>query len=398
MGQDRAGTVHLDDAWMREELTRAGVLGGVRDDTTLLLQEARCLLAPSVHEGAIVRYGIVAAHKFEVPTGAVLAPAMAAPDVCRYLADGSNSFAIIEAGQFLGTLLLPKPLISEGDFVLFREQARAELVGVVLKSGEAVFCTAAGVALQHHRRWHFKPTVRTSLAALVDHASNIDRRLAEGVLSFCSHVLSPNKVGASIVLEMVPLPEGAREAAKPQVNLEALPFNMHGKSLLALASILATHDGATVVAPDGGIRGIGAQLVVSQQARSLICEDSGTRHTSARRFSYDWPEVVVFTVSADGPVSVFSDGALIAQVQFGEDPFPSDFFEYINNERGGDVQYSEWDEKCPRCGKTHELRDVLVPGWRERENVSCFVCGETVASVKTFALTARLVKRLRDRT
>ena len=41
----------------------------------------------------------------------------------------------------------------------------------------------------------------------------------------------------------------------------------------------------------------------------------GTRHTSAARHTYDCPDVLAFVVSADGPVTVFSDGRRIADLK-----------------------------------------------------------------------------------
>ncbi len=41
----------------------------------------------------------------------------------------------------------------------------------------------------------------------------------------------------------------------------------------------------------------------------------GTRHTSSARHTYDCPDVLAFVVSADGPVTVFSDGQRIADLK-----------------------------------------------------------------------------------
>ena len=46
----------------------------------------------------------------------------------------------------------------------------------------------------------------------------------------------------------------------------------------------------------------------------------GTRHTSAARHTFDCPDVLAFVVSADGPVTVFSDGQRIADLKL-RDPF-----------------------------------------------------------------------------
>jgi len=49
-----------------------------------------------------------------------------------------------------------------------------------------------------------------------------------------------------------------------------------------------------------------SQLKYSEASKRLEAR-AGTRHTSAQRFSYDFAKGIIFVVSSDGPVTVFSD-------------------------------------------------------------------------------------------
>lgn len=388
------GTSFNDHDAIRKELGEAGILR-IAGDSELLLQEAKCLLAPLKHEGRVVGYGMLSGAKVSKPAGAILVPPRAGLEESRYLADGINTFTVLESGHFAGTLFLPSPLREEADLVQFRESTGADVVAVVRTNAETTFYTRDGVAIQHNRRWHFKPAIAIPLAALVEHASVVDRDIAGALLSFCSHILSPQKIGATIVWEIVPLPPQAKETARPQVAVADLPFDFRkGHGMHALASMLAARDGATIVSSHGKVLGLGIQLSVSDLSRRFVKPASGTRHTSARRFSFDRPEVVVITVSSDGPVSIFSDGALISHVQFGTSAFPTPLYTFVNEERGGDVEWSVCEVMCKQCNKTYEVRNVFIPGWRGDETVTCVVCEAIVMSDMTFDLCARLVKVL----
>ena len=56
-----------------------------------------------------------------------------------------------------------------------------------------------------------------------------------------------------------------------------------------------------------------AMLDPTAGAKRLVAEMGGTRHTSAKRYSYNEPGSIVVVVSEDGPVTIFSDGAMIAR-------------------------------------------------------------------------------------
>ena len=61
----------------------------------------------------------------------------------------------------------------------------------------------------------------------------------------------------------------------------------------------------------GVLTQIGVRLVPSARAELEVSGLRGTRHTSARRYSYDDPTATVITISEDGPVTVFRGGEIL---------------------------------------------------------------------------------------
>jgi hypothetical protein len=83
----------------------------------------------------------------------------------------------------------------------------------------------------------------------------------------------------------------------------------------ALLSALAQLDRAVVVEATGTVTHLNVGLVPSPESIATVPAVRGTRHTSARRFSFDEPRAIVAVVSQDGGVTVYSDGAAIGLVQ-----------------------------------------------------------------------------------
>jgi DNA integrity scanning protein DisA with diadenylate cyclase activity len=69
-------------------------------------------------------------------------------------------------------------------------------------------------------------------------------------------------------------------------------------------------DGAAIFDAQGVLRRLGVRLVPSKAAEATVEAFGGTRHTSARRYSYDDPLATVIAVSEDGPVSVLRNGVV----------------------------------------------------------------------------------------
>ena len=132
------------------------------------------------------------------------------------------------------------------------------------------------------------------------------------LLDFAVHDLGSRGIGALIVVHPtgeLAVAHEQRLPIPPALRIDR-PFD-----LAPLRHAIAQTDGATVFDRDGNLRQMGIRLVPSREAETAVRPIGGTRHTSARRYSYDDPDAVVIAVSEDGPVTVIRAGEPVARTQ-----------------------------------------------------------------------------------
>ena len=85
----------------------------------------------------------------------------------------------------------------------------------------------------------------------------------------------------------------------------------------AVRQLLTQVDGATVVDDSGQLLRTGVHLTSSAKADDevQVRRGRGTRHSSAKRFSFDEPDTLVFVVCEDGPVTVYARGRTLASIE-----------------------------------------------------------------------------------
>lgn len=164
--------------------------------------------------------------------------------------------------------------------------------------------------------------------------------------------------------------------------------------LPALRAILRQHDGAAYVSSVGKIESIGHQLRYSDNAAKFIQQTGGTRHTSAKRYSFDETRVVIVVVSEEGPGSVFSDGVKVTELAQRDPGGLAAHLRRAIPDKAYDILGESRSLACPTCGKHLEIEVVTVLGWKERETGECPICGATVHSQMCWEITTQLVKRL----
>jgi hypothetical protein len=199
------------------------------------------------------------------------------------------------------------------------------------------------------------------------------------------HWLSSGRVGATLVWHPAPGPlDGVdREAAIAAPGLQ-LRARAHRSAWL---SLLAQLDRAVVVDAAGALVEVGVTLGASVDAEATVPPLGGTRHTSARRFSYDHRHVVVMVVSEDGPVSVFSGGAEVGEATADTCRSTPDLLRDEPDPETGRV------ETCPHCRRRLHLVVADFPAWSGGPDaVTCPVC-ERPFPVDTYRAAARAAAR-----
>jgi len=191
------------------------------------------------------------------------------------------------------------------------------------------------------------------------------------VLDLCVHWLSPGQTGGTVVLVLAASAE-LRGGVDYADSFPCPPLSVrrrqHSPAFLAA---MAQTDLAVVVDADGTARRMGVGLRSSAEAERLISDARGMRHRSARRFSFDHPETLVFVVSEDGPVSVFSDGAVVTFAEPGtrgkaRRPLaPTDHQRCVRCRRLVEVVHGVSSPRaaaCPVCGETDGFEEATIVG------------------------------------
>lgn len=106
---------------------------------------------------------------------------------------------------------------------------------------------------------------------------------------------------------------------------------------------------------------------------------------------------IIVTVSDDGPVTIFSDGLSVLELWFYSADREAIGLRKLRGESAEDIGIgsSSGQALCDKCGKTSNLEVVLVPGWTTDEDAYCPLCGNQIASQKSFNIHANLVKTLK---
>jgi len=124
----------------------------------------------------------------------------------------------------------------------------------------------------------------------------------------------------------------------------------------------------------------GVQLTPSDQAQS-------------KRASFDLPATLIVTVSADGPVTVFSDGVNVFEWAFSASVTAEAYRRASPSRRDG-----IWPDRdmaqCPKCGKHSRIEKLTIAGYRDDETADCPVCKTEVATGRCTYLHANIVKVL----
>lgn len=292
------------------------------------------------------------------------------PAMQRMAADGRSTFVWRSTERPEGILTLARSHASEADLVGLRERLGDVVVIQRSLEGRVQAVTQEGVVLWTGVDWVFKPVANSYLAPLARLLPTADVDVLDALLELCVHGLSAKGVGATLVWWLDDShPEGIDGAMAQSAYSLTVTDRRHHPALL---NILSQVDRAVVVRRAGELKAVDVALLTSAESEARVSAWGGTRHSSARRYSYDQGRSVVFVVSADGPVSVFVDGASAAQVRV--DPCRLGFtIARLEPDSEGEVV------PCPSC-KRELLIDVTdVPGWAGGPEVlGCPVCDEPI--------------------
>ncbi len=351
------------------------------DDGARLLAELSYARQPPVHEGRAPLYGslvVSAAEPISLPEGAlVVGPPSPGrvpdPTTVRQAADGRAVFVISRPEAEPTLACFEHTVEYEASLVRLQADTGAFVVQRTA-AGVVRVCTAEGVITWDGIRWTFKPGGERYAMPLLGLLPAAPMEVRDALLELCVHWRSAGRVGATLVWELGGVSVRRIDAATAEVPPPlSITERRHFGGWL---SLLGQLDRAVVVDAEGDLRALGVALAPSDEARALLDPMGGTRHTSARQFSYDEPGAVVLVVSEDGPVTVFAGGAVAATIR--TDPcrsgFPTELLE--PTEVHPDDQRTA---ECPHCHRELLVDVVLFDAWEGvPERLDCPVCDHTI--------------------
>lgn len=282
--------------------------GDASDD--VILDEITYAMWPPIHERRRPSYGAIVLRKDEPDLeylGQVIALEEGDLGRWRQYADGCATFLVRSAERERCLVALDR-----GDELALVELARTAELAMVQRTDSGavnVFCEDHLYVFEGGV-WIAKPYAALKAPDIARLISSGQEEVLSQALSLCLHVLSPRHVGAILVWYFQDVPQEQRRAQLTRVGRRpAARLQIRDMAHMdALAIRLAQLDGACILDPEGNILWMGSHLSYSSKAERCVPAEGGTRHTSAKRFSFDEPLALVFVVSEDGLVRVYSDG------------------------------------------------------------------------------------------
>lgn len=362
-----------------------------------IIREVSMTLIPEVHEGKINSYGILFVENLaDLENVDLIQLPQDQIGLTRKLADGERWFVLYEKDQFIGLADFKIPLNTEIQFI--RNFPIAGGLAVQRSSaGVTKFFQGDSLTIHDNRRWFTKPNVKTAAWKVSQCVANIDKKTLNLILEFAFHLVSPTtRVGAILVWFLKPIPSQLRVDSEEKINLRSLNLSIANDAhTQMICHLLSQVDGATYLDSDGTLMETGVQLKYSEASRKLVSEFQGTRHTSSLRFSYDVEDAIIVTISEDGPVTVFSSGASIADLQIYSAHKMARLLRSELPERGQQITSSSFEVVCTHCQKCSMIEEVQLEGYNLERTSLCPICKNDLYSSKCFSLEVRPFKRLR---
>ncbi len=303
-------------ARLAEELAEHGAhFDGSAPWHAVALAELDYAMRPHVHERRVPSYGsIVAAAAPPARWEEASQLAITRRDVgevplalARRFADGLSSWMLRDATGSDEWAVFDRPAGSERDLVVLAD-AFGGLVVQRHPQGSVRVADADGVLRWDGRDWHREPPIGAWLDVVGAGIDQDDRVVFETLLTFAVHDLGAWGIGATLVFRA----DTSRDAGFDERLPSPPPLRVTRPGDLApLRHVLAQLDGAALFDASGVLIRLGVRLVPTPDAEADVDGYRGTRHTSARRYSYDDPGAIVVVVSEDGPVTVLRGGEVV---------------------------------------------------------------------------------------
>lgn len=290
------------------------------------------------------------------------------PSTTRRFADGRSSFVVSTPDGIDSIAAFGQSFDDELGAV--RVARTGATVVQAVERGTVRITGAGGVVIWTGAQWLSKPSA-DDLARLGSRlAPHADPSVLDGLMALALHTLAATGVGATLVWNLDDVAPTDRRGGLIELNRRnhGPPLSVARRSHFpAIRSGLAQRDLATVIAADGTVGPIGVRLGSGPHAAQLVPPMGGARHTSARRFSYEVPTVLIVVVSQAGRVTVLSGGGIAAEAA------PAATSRELDGLVANANAPDRANTSCPVC-----RRRILVVNGNRRVQARCPVCDHTL--------------------
>jgi hypothetical protein len=381
---------------LKDELTEHDLIAELTTDNVLidiLIEEIDYALHPPVHERKNPSYGVMVVPQPIHENLSIVDSGNMPAELARRLADGTDSFAVRTPNGIEQIVCFRNPFANELSLIGLQERLQGVFVQrdsqrrVRIYSNKSIVQNDSGF-------WATKPYSKNVLSTIMHAVPQADPKLLQSLLLLAFHCLSSSNVGATLVWPMVDT-----SLVPLSVSKEGMKFNDQvidcgdSSQFGAIRSLLNQYDGAAMLSPYGKIISLGDHLGYSDKAKNLISSIKGTRHTSAQRFSFDEARVVILVVSEEGPVSVFSDGVKLTELNMRPVGATERVFRETTPDKSDQMATECNQVDCPKCGRHYLVEVFTIYGWKAKETAECVVCGSEIYSSNCFKIAVHLRKK-----
>lgn len=313
----------------------------------------------------------------------------------RLLANGQDCFLLYEKNVFKGLAYFKYPLLNELALVRVFPPSGGLFIQRSDK-GVVKFFQGNNIIYLENRVWRSMPLIKEAAWKVSRCLPEVDHIVLKNILEFVYHLLSPMpRVGTTIVWWLQEIPENGSEYDESGQNIKKLNISiLDEKKNASLCNYLSLADGAIFLDLHGVILRVGVHLKNSKKSIETISEFKGTRHTSAKRFSFDKNEALVFTVSSDGLVSIFADGVNLNELIISPATKISFYLKAKYQERTQDITHLSYERICKSCHKLILIEQVNVAWMNEPKRINCPVCKKSIDEVDCYSIESRPIKWL----
>lgn len=361
----------------------------------LFWEELSCFIYPEAHENLIPSFGVIFAENEEnLKSYKIISNKNLDSATLRKLADGYKSFLLYVRDSLFGLIYLNPLDGSEYELLKLHQDLNA----LIMQRDNALktkLFDNNNVFIHHNRNWLKKQNIYPLIRKIKTHVPQIKEEILSAFLEFAYYYLSPKNIGATIVYFIDDEKGSKIPKVEPLQDFSPIMLSiMTDGDKVLISNLLSQIDGATFFNQDAVLACTKIKLDSKVSTRELIPEYKGTRHTSARRYSYEQPKSIVFTISEDGPVSVFSDGVELVTISKPSSPEIQAREPGITAPRKiDDRNINRREKSCHWCLKNLEIKQILEPVQTEKVQVYCPVCGSCVSSFMGWDGDAIVVKK-----